>query len=206
MSSLSRIVKNSTPKADTPRPNNVAVASVAGGVAESKYDKIVQIDVDGDGELDTVEYEQGILFICDCDMTQKVKEQLSEHERVKPFSSELFTNRTLDELYENHSVKMVWVNVKSKPARYWLGQQLPKKSRYFKVISVYSTSKKGKWLSDIEDFTQYCCKLSELKKQIKALDYESMMSHLSHVDIHSAPNKLLACFGFSKLTKKKSKK
>lgn len=196
MSSLSRIIKS---KSDTPRPDNIATQTLS-------VEKIIHIDIDGDGELDEVKYgDKGILFICDCDMNSVVKEQLSEHERVKPFSIELFTNRTLDELYEKHSVKMVWVNVKDKNARYWLGQQLPKKSQYFKVISVYSVSKKSKWLSDVSEFSQYCCKLSELKKQIKALDFEGMLGQLQHVDIHDAPHKLLACLGFSKLTKKQRK-
>ena len=166
-------------------------------------ERVIHIDIDGDGDLDEVKYRDAILFIADTPLTGKTQTQLAEHGRIKKFSQALFINRTLDELYEKHDVKMIWVNVRNAQARHWLGVNLPKKSSYFKVISVYKSNKKSKWIKDISEFSTYVVKLGELRKQMDTLDFGGFVSELETLDIHAIQGKMASCMSMFSAKKNK---
>jgi hypothetical protein len=100
-----------------------------------------------------------IMFLSDTKMTDKIKSQLKEFKNVKPFVSSQFINRDLDTLYEEHGVDCVWACLTDKECLAWVATQLPKQSKYFKCISVYSHSKNAKWKVDVKPYCDHSCKL-----------------------------------------------
>jgi hypothetical protein len=146
-----------------------------------------------------------VCFLSDVPMTKKVKEQLKEFKNVKEFDIVKFANRTLDNLYEEHGVEYIWINLKHKDARKWVSKNLPVKSEYFTCISVYSHTKQAKWRTDVKDYCSHSCKLTHLKEQLKALSFGELASNFESLDLHEIPNRILSCLGLqNKLSKKKN--
>ena len=85
-----------------------------------------------------------------------------------------------------------------------LGVNLPKQSSYFKVISVYKSNKKSKWIADVSEFSTYVVKLGELRKQMDVLDFGGLVSELETLDIHAMRDKMASCL--SMVSAKKNKR
>lgn len=45
-------------------------------------ERVIHIDIDGDGDLDEVKYRDAILFIADTPLIDKTRAQLAEHGRI----------------------------------------------------------------------------------------------------------------------------
>tara|TARA_R110001606_G_C15145254_1_gene625056 strand:+ start:204 stop:608 length:405 start_codon:yes stop_codon:yes gene_type:complete len=133
-----------------------------------------------------------------------VREQLREFKTVRAFEPSKFINRDLDTLYEQHGIEIIWADLTKVDCRKWVATQLPKKSKYFTCISVYSHSKTAKWREDVEPFVQKSCKLSKLKDELMALSFADLAENLESIELHEIPNKFLSFCGLqSKLSKKK---
>jgi hypothetical protein len=188
MSSLSKIIKEKNPRTKEEKHS-------------SPDEQEVTIDV---SDLDPVEKYKCVLFISDTGMNKKVKEQLREFKNVREFNVTQFANRDLDDLYDNHGIEYVWANIKDKNCREWIAKQLPKKSKYFTCISVYSHTKTAKWLKDVDGFVSHSCKLKKLKQQLMALSFGELSKNLEDIDLHDVPSKCLAFLGLqTKLTTQK---
>jgi hypothetical protein len=182
MASLSRIVKSAVPPEQ-----------------KTSFTESVEITVPGEDETD----KPCILFLSDSKLTDKIKSQLKEFKNVKEFKSSQFINRDLDTLYEEHGVDCVWACLTDKECLAWVATQLPKQSKYFKCISVYSHSKNAKWKDDVDQYCDHSCKLKDLKQQLMALSFRDLVDNMNSVQLHAVPNKLLSCLGLSSLSKKK---
>lgn len=172
----------------------------------------IPIDIDmSDAECDEFdEPEQKekykcVCFLSDTTLTSKIKEQIGQYKNIKKFTTSSFANRNLDDLYEQHGVEYVWINLKQKDARNWIAVQLPKKSKHFTVISVYNISKRAKWLKDVSDYVDHTCKLTELRQQLVALSFKELSQNLDKLELHQVPNRLFACLGISQKVSAKKK-
>jgi hypothetical protein len=185
MASLSRIVKS---KVAPPEQKHVSFTE---SVEITQPDMVVE------------ETKPCILFLSDSKLTDKVSRHLKEFKNVKPFVSSQFINRDLDMLYEQHGVDCVWACLTDKECLQWVATQLPRQSKYFKCISVYSHSKQSKWMDDVKPYCDHSCKLKDLKQQLMALSFRDLVDNMNSIPLHAVPNKLLSCLGLSSLSKKK---
>jgi hypothetical protein len=174
-------------------------------VLEEKYETTPQSELNISIPESPEEKYKQILFLSDSPLTSTIKEQLRDFKNVREFDNSKMTNRTLDSLYEEHGIDIIWADLTKSDCRKWVASQLPKKSKYFKAISVYSHSKTAKWRSDVEKYCDHSCKLSNLKQQIMAISFKDLAENLDNIELHEIPNKLLSFCGLqNRLSKKKS--
>lgn len=160
---------------------------------------------------DSVDQEpqfNNIMFISNCDITDEIRENLSDYSGIRTFDKRIFLNRTCQQLFES-KVTHVWCNVSNKHAREWISKNV-KHNTIYDIVIPFARDKSQKWIKDVsnlcgDDRKPLICKFKRLNK-LRSLDIrEDLMSGLS--EIHSPIScieQVLGCMG--KLDSKKNKK
>jgi len=142
------------------------------------------------------------MFISDVGVNVLVKHQLNEFKSVKSYNQN-FVNRNCKDLVKL-GVDHIWLNLSSKPARDWLQKNL-KPNQDFVAVLVYGSSKRSKFLDDLDGLVQVKCKLKDLKK-LRGMSISQLVGGMDNfTTIHDKPHCLAWLVGCSKSIKPKKK-